>query len=203
MKQHSKRYMLVLKTWGGPHKATASYDEYDTLEELKEGEKLAKALYKDTPKPIKSNDYWYYGRHNKMMSYTYPEGHYWWGYIMLDFEKQLILGTGGTSLYDDKSMQNLRIKDDYFRGDDEIPEGYVWHQGEYEGWLQYRWGDGKNALDYEPPKKQNKEEDTEIGIDIETEGLDNPFDDYKAELIQTQFQDLIDKEKLEKIKERW
>ena len=50
MKQHSKRYMLVLKTWGGQHKATASYDEYDTLEELKEGEKLAKALYKDTPK---------------------------------------------------------------------------------------------------------------------------------------------------------
>ena len=39
--------MLVLKTWGGQHKATASYDEYDTLEELKEGEKLAKALYKD------------------------------------------------------------------------------------------------------------------------------------------------------------
>ena len=194
--------MLVLKTWGGQHKATASYDEYDTLEELKEGEKLAKALYKDTPKPIKTNDYWYYGRHNKMMSYTYPEGHYWWGYIMLDFEKQLILGTGGTSLYEDKSMESLRIKDDYFRGDDEIPEGYVWHQGEYEGWLQFRWGDGKNALDYEPPKKQKKE-DTEIGIDIETEGLDNPFDDYEAELIQTQFQDLIDKEKLEKIKERW
>lgn len=195
--------MLVLKTWGGQHKATASYDEYDTLEELKEGEKLAKALYKDTPKPIKSDDYRYYRRHNKMMSYTYPEGHYWWGYIMLDFEKQAILGTGGTSLYDDKSMQSLRIKDNYFRGDDEIPEGYVWHQGEYEGWLQYRWGDGKNALDYVAPKKPKKEEDTEIGFDIETGGLDEPFDNYEAELIQTQFQDLIDKEKLEKIKGKW
>ena len=122
---------------------------------------------------------------------------------MLDFEKQAILGTGGTSLYDDKSMQSLRIKDNYFRGDDEIPEGYVWHQGEYEGWLQYRWGDGKNALDYVAPKKPKKEEDTEIGFDIETGGLDDPFDNYEAELIQTQFQDLIDKEKLEKIKGKW
>lgn len=36
--------------------------------------------------------------------------------------------------------------DFFFRGPGEVPEDYKWDDGEYEGWLQYRWGDGKNAL---------------------------------------------------------
>lgn len=40
--------------------------------------------------------------------------------------------------------------DFFFRGPLEIPEDYKWDVGEYEGWLQFRWGDGKNAV-----KKEN------------------------------------------------
>jgi hypothetical protein len=202
MKKHSKRYMLVLRTWGGCHKETVSYDEYDTIEELKEGEKFAKALYADTPKPKKADDYWY------SKAWEYPEGSYWWGYIMLDFDEQRIIGHGGKTFpsYDNKPLSNLRIKDDFFRGDDEIPKGFCWHQGEYEGWLQFRWGDGKNALDYKPKEntaKQPEPDNEEFGYDYETEGLDEWDKDYDNEVIQTTFQDLIDKEKLERIKERW
>jgi len=37
--------------------------------------------------------------------------------------------------------------DFFFRGPSEIPEDYKWDTGEYEGWLQFRWGDGKNAIE--------------------------------------------------------
>lgn len=38
--------------------------------------------------------------------------------------------------------------DFFFRGPYEVPEDYKWDTGEYEGWLQFRWGDGKNAITY-------------------------------------------------------
>lgn len=38
--------------------------------------------------------------------------------------------------------------DFFFRSPGEIPEDYKWDVGEYEGWLQYRWGDGLNKIDY-------------------------------------------------------
>ncbi len=38
--------------------------------------------------------------------------------------------------------------DFFFRGPHEVPEDYKWDTGEYEGWLQFRWGDGKNAITY-------------------------------------------------------
>jgi hypothetical protein len=30
----------------------------------------------------------------------------------------------------------------------EIPSGYKWDDGEYEGWLQFRWGNGKNSVEF-------------------------------------------------------
>jgi hypothetical protein len=45
-------------------------------------------------------------------------------------------------------------RDYVFRDKDEIPKNYKWDDGEYDGWLQYRWGDGKNAIDYEEKHKE-------------------------------------------------
>lgn len=36
--------------------------------------------------------------------------------------------------------------DFFFRGPLEVPENYNWDIGEYDGWLQFRWGDGKNKI---------------------------------------------------------
>ena len=45
--------------------------------------------------------------------------------------------------------EDLKLSDldFFFRGPSEIPENYKWDTGEYEGWLQFRWGDGKNAIE--------------------------------------------------------
>ena len=193
MKEHSKRYMIVFRTWNPERTLTYSCDEYDTVEEYKADEKLLIQLYKDTLKPRKNPDYWL--RH----TYLTEENRYWWGYYILDFEKEDIVGRGGTDYMSNDGYLIMKIKDNYFRKDDEIPEDYEWKEGEYKGWLQFRWGDGKNALDYVPPKKQKASV-------VEVDEIDNSeYDDYdyEAEHIQTTMEDLIDKERLERIKERW
>ena len=45
-----------------------------------------------------------------------------------------------------KFKNKLQELDFFFRGPSEIPPDYKWDIGEYEGWLQFRWGDGKNAI---------------------------------------------------------
>ena len=45
-----------------------------------------------------------------------------------------------------KFKSKLEELDFFFRGPSEIPPDYKWDEGEYEGWLQFRWGDGKNAI---------------------------------------------------------
>jgi hypothetical protein len=63
----------------------------------------------------------------------------------------------------------LKDYDMFFRGEDEIPHDYKWDiRGEYLGWLQYRWGDGKNAIGYtSEPKIKNKNKDIEEEYDYE------------------------------------
>ena len=95
---------------------------------------------------------------------------------------------------------------DYFlRGVNEIPEDYEFdYNAEYEGWLQYRWGNGKNAVDYVEPKKnltpkessklemyEGREEDYELDEDYEYEAIENTFDD------------LLDKEMKNKLIEKY
>ena len=43
-----------------------------------------------------------------------------------------------------------------FRGKGEIPEDYKWDVGEYEGWLQFRWGNGLNAIEKEDEINRQK-----------------------------------------------
>ena len=87
-------------------------------------------------------------------------------WIIGDLKKERFIGIGGevTFLYKNKVYiypkgglkrlnSDLQLLDLTFRKPGEIPEGYKWDEGEYAGWLQYRWGDGKNAIQHKPVKR--------------------------------------------------
>ena len=94
------------------------------------------------------------------------------------------------------SMSN---KDYFFRDTDICPDEYIWKEGEYNGWLQFKWGDGKNAINYVKPQKQKikkvqniVKEDEELNVG-----------DYEVELIETKFADIIDKETQKRFMEKY
>lgn len=155
IKKRTKRYVLLFAEWweeereerrnrwqGNIKKESLSWHEYDDLREVKEEIEVIKEIYKDQPFRKDRNDF---------VNRDY-------GYAVLDYEAEKIILSGfkgfkGLTVKDNK---NLKVLDKYFRGPDEIPEDYKWDNGEYEGWLQFRWGDGKNAIDYKPePKKKS------------------------------------------------
>jgi hypothetical protein len=65
-----------------------------------------------------------------------------------------------TKKYKDKIYPYLHYNEDlklsdldfFFRGPSEVPEDYKWDEGEYVGWLQFRWGDGLNAIQKDEQK---------------------------------------------------
>lgn len=66
-------------------------------------------------------------------------------------------------------------------------------EGEYDGWLQFRWGDGKNAIGYKE-KKEKRNND---------ENLYEEFDNNEQFDEQAIFDKQIEKEKLKLIENRW
>ena len=159
------KYCVVFNTYTDSP-GSFSVTPFDTLDEALEEAKLLNEMYNNTPKPekvyvekgglYKSKKWW----HNKY-NLDYSNGGYFWGYMVLDMINNKIVKIvndinrcGYTFNKDNKNK--LSTIDVLFRGDDEIPNDYIWdRRGEYEGWLQFRWGDKKNALDYvEPPKKE-------------------------------------------------
>jgi hypothetical protein len=124
--------------------------EYDTITEALEETKLLEEFYADTPRPKllrhRYADTWYIG------DYSWGDecfGEAFWGYAILDFEGEKVIKWGHDQLkYVKKTDDIRRVKDRFFRKAGEIPDGYKFDIGEYEGWLQYRWGDGKNAVKY-------------------------------------------------------
>lgn len=164
-----KRYRVIFSIWG--HVLSDSVTDYDTLEEVKEETRLLKEFYLPTPKPK-------FNKERGCISFT--EGSYW-GYIVVDYEKEQVLEiyNDGARIYDnvtkkpnglysksqviiDKKTNGNLVKDILFRKPGEIPADYKWDEGEYEGWLIYRWGDGSNAIGYKKPKAKEEVFDTEI-----------------------------------------
>lgn len=154
-------------------------------------------------------------------AWDYTEGKKFWGWLLLDFEKCTIERTGGckflfyplvheskTSYHyrenragslsrhkeASKNIKNdLSLRDYFFRGDNEIPKDYKWDDGEYEGWLQFRWGNGKNSLTYiEPPKPQKETAPCTAQA--------TPEERYDA---QTEFDLQLDRENKMRLRERW
>lgn len=154
----TKRFVLLFSEyWRGIYgkkgsilRVSLSWHEYDTLEEAEEEIKLIKEVYRDQLIPIKDVE----PGIELCQEGDITNGGKWWGYALLDYEKERVVRSGGYGYkfkshmnpITMKSNKNLRFLDEFFRGPEEVPEGYEWDDGEYEGWLQFRWGDGKNAI---------------------------------------------------------
>lgn len=184
----TKRYRLFFSIWG--HNVSDSMTDFDTIEEVKEEEQMLKEFYHDTPRPAKvfGKNYDPKWRKNDY-TWSFANGGCYWGYVILDYEKKEIVNIygDGCRLYNieavrkgqkrykfkryyltiDKFSDRRLIKDMFFREKDEIPSKYKWDDGEYEGWLQYRWGDGKNAINYIPAVSKIKNKPHEMSLDEE------------------------------------
>ena len=193
-------YVVIFNLWG--NKFIQQINDYATLEEALEEAKLINIYYADTPKPIRVKDHyqsWSSRSCNKPI-YSYSNGGKFWGFIVLDYNKNEIVKIGHDGLKGFGKKITLEMKDYFLRNANEIPENYQFDIGEYDGWLQYRWGDGKNAVNYVEPKKKNT-----IGFDFETGDLSSfPVpDNYNAEFIESKFEDLLSKETKQRLLDRW
>lgn len=205
-----KKYIVITNIWG---KKRSIYfgtlmdvfkeekEEFDTMEEVNEYVSLFEGVCSQYEMPEKKQNE-YRGREivkDKLgRSYHYEftnDEQRLWGYVIADTENLSIVRWGGFEMLNiNKRMNKLELKDRLFRGPDEIPKNYKWDNGEYEGWLQFRWGDGKNAIGYVEPKKEIKEKDDKV---IE-------LDDYSfTDEIEQEFLDKEEKERLKILQERW
>ena len=166
--------MVIFSMWGKSPSArdmkglcnlkeyTHSETEFDTESEWKEEVGLIEEAYADTPRPYEvenEGSKW----HNKIWEFEINSR--FWGYLVLDFVKERVVKVGGDGIYEyhkngigswRSGAVSLRMLDEFFRGENEIPKNYVFDTGEYEGWLQYRWGDGKNAITRDNKKVRTK-----------------------------------------------
>lgn len=161
-----KRYVLIFDKYRGVGEGKyVTINEYDTLEEVKEEKELINEFYKNTPKPkqIKNRSFGF--------EYDYSGGAYFWGYIILDIKANKIIDVGNDGINVERGYYHYRIKsknlnsnlkDFFFRKDNEIPENYKWDgDWEFNGWLQFRWGDKKNAINYVDNKNKKINKDLE------------------------------------------
>lgn len=210
-----KKYLVVTNIWGKKEVTMwfsrdvfeEEKEYFDTLEDAEDFSWLFKEYASVYPNPEKKT--WncfhkadkYYSIKTKLAYNTFKPGERLWGYVICDTEECKVLEWGGLCMYHiSKKMDQREVKDYLFRGKDEIPKDYVWDNGEYEGWLQYRWGDGKNALDYVEPEKPKK-----IKEEIEDDGsIDEFVDTYiDNDDIENSFLKEEDKEKLKLLADRW
>lgn len=174
-----KRWIIEYsKYWNATIKfLNASIEEFDTLEEVNEVAHMYDEIYGNAPTPKCIKGYWYDEKRNVKYSedeyknykrytiseqlkhilehYTFDDDAYFYGYVIIDYEKEKIMSIVGNKFYpfDRKQVnKDLELKDILFRKDDEIPKGYKFASGEYEGWLQFRWGNGLNAIEIEDKK---------------------------------------------------
>ena len=166
-----ENYCVIFNTWTDVPESF-SCTSFNTLEETMDEVKFINEMYCNTPKPQKvySKD----GKHKSKNRYSslgydwdYSDGRKNWGYVVLDMINSKFIKIMNGLNNNINTMSNKPTLEDYdifFRGEDEIPVDYAWDYHEYEGWLQFRWGDGKNALDYVEPKKERPGHDEYVEI---------------------------------------
>lgn len=208
--RRTKRFVLLFCEWWNEldtytrrskNRSSHSWQEYDTLEEAREEINLIEEIYKDQLLPIDPDKV-----ENKNRYFTdgdYTNGGKFWGYVLLDYEKERAILSGGKGYHTetkDYINNNLVRLDDFFRGPNEIPEGYKWDDGEFEGWLQFRWGDGKNSLDYVEPPKPRKEKEKEK---LSENYLYDLYDTDYTEDENDEFLKEIEQERLKRLRDKW
>ena len=215
----STRYVILFNLYNDITQISLSKSLYDDKDEcFAECDELD-MMYKDHPLPIIKEQKWngrYPRKNNTFTTYDFSDGKSWWGYIVLDFEQCKIIRVGGYGFKTKRSLKinphksvygvyklseanALEVRDYFFRNVDEVPDNYEFDDGEYEGWLQFKWGDGKNAIGYVEPPKPKKE--IGFGYDFETAGLDD-FN-YENEYLEDKFADLLDKDTRKNLMEKF
>lgn len=156
---------------------TNEYAEFNTLSEANEFIRYSQEVYKDTEKPTLINEYFLDKDTNKRYNWGdhRPAGciricdHYecnggkqkFIGYLIFDYQDSKIVNMIGDKHPDFKNYKkDLSLLDNLFRKPGEIPEDYKWDNGEYEGWLQFRWGNGLNAIEKEDKINLKKKEES-------------------------------------------
>ena len=213
------RYVILFNLRTETHRISFSKSLYDSKEDCMAECNELDEMYKHHPLPVQSKDELKNKRTGKVEYHTiydYTNGKSWWGYIVLDFELCQIIRIGGygfytsnyfplaknirTSIIDKMKVANTaECRDYFFRDVDKVPDDYEFDTGEYEGWLQFRWGDGKNAIDYVAPPKQKKPKIEKSEI----EEIDDEDYNYEADLIEDKFTDLLDKETRKNLMEKY
>lgn len=148
--KHSKRYAVIFNKWS-LYKNIKNITEFDTMNEVDDEVNLIEEMYADTPRPEPKLGYSRFKDTNvSYYRWCAPSwGEAFWGYLVVDFQNEKIIKWGHDGLRMYKSHTDPRkLKDWLFRGENEIPKDYKWKPYEYDGWLQYRWGNGLNAIKY-------------------------------------------------------
>ena len=226
-----KKYIVVTNIWGVKRNIFGVMKDYfdeereyfDTMDEVNEYVTLFENVCQNINVPSKEWSCSY--ANSNLNNFFKDEKERLWGYVIGDTEKLEVINWGGHCLKDvNKSytksrskfsnytetltydLNKLIIKDYLFRGDDEIPKDYKWDYGEYFGWLQFRWGDGKNAVEYVAPPKQKKvvepimvqDEETEV-----TEWVEEKHNDDFADQIEDAYKKIEDRERAKLLIDRW
>ena len=212
-----KKYIVVTNIWGKKEVTmwfsrdvfSEEREYFDTLEDAEDFAWLFEEYAMLFPNPDKNRTghwknkdkwKWDYGK-SKLAYEAFKPGERLWGYVIGDTEECKVIKWGGLNMMNIWKDSDIRkVKDYLFRGEDEIPKDYKWDDGEYEGWLQYKWGDGKNALDYVEPEKPKKVKE-EINDDGSTDELDDTYIDNDD--IENSFLKEEDREKLKRLIDRW
>ena len=168
-KKPTKRYALIFQTYTDK-KESQTITEYDTLDQVREEIKLINTFYNSTPSPERVYKTSYHSKYDKDgFKYVFENGAKFWGWALMDFEKCQFTEVGGQGLYGGvsrflkkKDLNTPKLLDYYFRDTSVVPDDYEFKPYEYDGWLRYRWGDGKNALNYKKPEKQERPGVTEL-----------------------------------------
>ena len=206
------RYVILFSLKGQYGVTGYSRSEYDDLNACNEECDELNKMYATHHIPvilekreIKANRY---SKKHLETIWDYSNGKSWWGYIVLDMKECKAIRIGGYGFNCQNHMcyntcksinSSMSNKDYFFRDTDICPDEYIWKEGEYNGWLQFKWGDGKNAINYVKPQKQKikkvqniVKEDEELNVG-----------DYEVELIETKFADIIDKETQKRFMEKY
>ena len=206
-----KRYVLLFSLKGQYGVRSLSRSEFDNIGDCEEECKELNKMYSTHKVPTVLEKKWngvYPRKRHLETIWDYSDNRSWWGYIVLDMQECKAIKVGGYGFnctnykcYDSyRTINTDKAERDYFFRDPEVcPDEYEWKQGEYKGWLQFKWGDGKNAIGYvEPPKPKKKE----------VEKID-PYEDYElesefvAEMIEDKYDSIIEKETQKRLMDKY
>ena len=200
-----KRYVLLFSLKGQYGVRSLSRSEFDNIGDCEEECKELNKMYSTHKVPTVLEKK---GKRHLTTVWDYSDNRSWWGYVVLDMQECKAIKVGGYGFnctnykcYDScRTINTDKAERDYFFRDPEVcPDEYEWKQGEYKGWLQFKWGDGKNAIGYvEPPKPKKKE----------VEKID-PYEDYElesefvAEMIEDKYDSIIEKETQKRLMDKY